>query len=206
MSRTRLEELYPNAAVRFALTEYAERCFVNELADHGWSPGVWLFAYADDLTVRAVSWREPGNLFLSFRFSILLYKFRAEYHAMAGRKPKESRAQRAKWVGFLDYRLNEDQLSGLDEWSPPLAEVWEKVDALLSNNYRVTLSYNANFKVASCTIMDDDPARPSGGYGVSSSDVDGAGALKAALYKHFVVLEGSWATLLDQPLTPGRRG
>jgi len=203
---TRFTELFPRIAAKFGDTPAAVVRFDAELADHGWSLSSYAYAYADDLIVRAVSWRTDSNLFLSYTFSILLYKFRAEYAAMSGRKPKETRAARAKWVGFLDYRLSEEEIDGLDAWSPPVAEIWEGVDKLIEDGYRLALSYNAQFKVATCTIMDDDSNRKAGGYGLSSSDTDGAGALKAALYKHFIVLEGKWDRLLDAPLTTGRRG
>jgi len=203
---SRLVELFPRTAEKFDNSLSALTRLEAEWLEHGWSASVYVFAYADDLSVRAASWRDDGNLFLSYRFSVLLYKFRAEYAAMAGRKPKESRAVRAKWIGFLDYRLTEDELSGLDEWTPTTAEIWERVDALIEGGYRLALSYNGQFKVATCTIMDDDSARKGGGYGLSSSDADGAMALKAALYKHFEVLRGSWDSLLDAPLTTGRRG
>lgn len=203
---SRLAELYPRTSVKFDVSHEADFRLVQEWLDHNWIAGTYLFGYAEDLLVRAASWTVDSNLFLSYRFSILLYKFRAEYAAMAGRKPKETRAARAKWVGFLDYRLSEDEIAGLDEWAPAVAEIWEKVDKLIEDGYRLALSFNAQFKVATCTIMDDDANRKAGGYGLSSSDTDGAGALKAALYKHYIVLEGKWDRLLEAPLAPGRRG
>lgn len=203
---TRFSELFPRVADCFGDTPSAVCQFELGLAEHGWFLSPYAYGYADDLIVRAASWRQATNLFLSYSFSILLYKFRVEYATMAGRKPREARAVRAKWVGFLDYRLTDDELAGLDDWKPTTAEVWERVDALIEGGYRLALSYNAQFKVATCTIMDDDGARKGGGYGLSSSDADGAMALKAALYKHFEVLGGSWDSLLDAPLSPGRRG
>lgn len=199
-------ELFPRSAVKFDCSPRGEAVFTFWCHEHGWSPGGHLFLLADDLCRLAASWRENYDFFSSPKVALTLYRFREEFHSMANRKVRDSRVQRATWQGFLDYRLSEAQLDGLDEWSPPLADVWEKVDALLLGNYRVTLSYNAQFKTATCTILDDDPTRKTGGYGLASSDSSGDLALKAALYKHFVVLEGSWERLLDQPLTPGRRG
>jgi len=114
--------------------------------------------------------------------------------------------KRAKWQGFLDYRLTEDELVELDEWKPKPAEIWESVDALMNGNYRVTLSYNPNTKTATATITDDEPTRKSGGWALASSDGDCALAVKAAVFKHFHVLQGSWENLLDLPNTAGRRG
>lgn len=203
---TRFTALFPRTAAVFGERDVDLVLFEADLLDHGWQASPYLFGYADDLTVRAASWRTDTSLFSSYGFSILLYKFRAEYATMSGRKPRESRAVRAKWIGFLDYRLTEDELDGLDDWKPTTAEIWERVDSLIENGYRLALSYNAQFKVSTCTIMDDEASRKSGGYGLSSSDSDGALALKAALYKHFEVLKSSWDTLMDAPLTPGRRG
>lgn len=203
---SRLGELFPRTAAKFGDTPRAVAQFEAELSDHGWQASAYLFWYADDLTVRAASWRIADNLFLSYRFSVLLYKFRGEYCNMAGRKPVEAKASRAKWVGFLDYRLTDDELVGLDEWQPQTADIWARVDALMADGYRLALSYNDSLKVATCTIMDDNPARKSGGYGLSSSDADGAMALKAAMFKHWEILGGSWERLLDAPLTRGRRG
>lgn len=203
---SRLMELFPRTADRFGESAEDFALYTLALAEHGWQASSYLFWHADDLTVRAVSWRDAGNLFSSYRFSILLWKFREECAVMAGRKPKESRAVRAKWVGFLDYRLSDDELMDLDSWKPTTAEIWECVDTLIEGGYRVALSYNATLKVASCTLMDDDAERRSGGYGLSSSDTDGAAALKAAVFKHFHVLSGDWAQLVDAPLTRGARG
>ena len=125
---------------------------------------------------------------------------------MAGKRVKDSTPKRATWIGFLDFRLSEAQIDELNDWQPSVAEVWEKVDALLLGGYKITLSYNPKFHTSSVTLIDEDGSRKSGGYGLSSSHTDGALALKTALFKHFVVLEGTWETLLDAPLTPGRIG
>jgi len=206
LTLSRLNELFPRTAAKFGDTPLAIAQFEADLADHGWQASAYLFWHADDLMCRAASWRDSGNLFLSYRFSVLFYKFRVEYCSMAGRKPVEAKASRAKWVGFLDYRLSDDELMALDEWQPAVADIWARVDALITNGYRLALSYNKEFSVSTCTIMDDDASRKSGGYGLSSSDADGAMALKAALYKHWEILGGTWDSLLDAPLTRGRRG
>lgn len=125
---------------------------------------------------------------------------------MAGRRAADTSVKKAKWSGFLDFRLSDDQLADLDDWQPSVAEIWEKVDSVLHDGYKVTLSYNAKYHTATATLIDESLSRRSGGYGLSSSDSDGALALKAAMFKHFVVLQGTWESLLDQPLVAGRRG
>lgn len=206
MPKRFFSELYPVTAAHFGCDVPALVAWENELSLHGWTVPSQLWSYADALMSLTASWRERDNLFHSSRFVLLLSTFVWEYHKMTKRQTRDSRVQRADWKGFLDYRLSETELAQLDEWAPPLGEVWEMVDKLLTDNYRVTLSYNKQFGVASCTILDDDPGRRTGGYGLASSDADGAMALKAALHKHFNVLGGTWDKLLDEPLTKGRRG
>lgn len=203
---SRFVDLFPSSSAKFA---WDLRDLANVDAEwllHGWEPDGRVHLHADDLLVRCASWRQDYSLFSAYSFLQLLWKFREEYHSMSGRKAKEVSYKRATWVGFLDFRLSEDELLALDDWQPTAAEIWESVDTLIESNYRLTLSYNERLKLASVTLIDDNPERRSGGYGLSSSDRDGALALKAAVFKHFHVLQGSWERLIDQPLTRGQRG
>lgn len=203
---SRFAGMFPHVASRFGLTAEQDGLWERELMFRGWRVSGQLLAGADDLLVRASSWRVDQNLFSGYRFNVLLWKWRAEYANMAGRSPRESAKKKPIWKGFLDYRLTAEELEALDEWQPTAGEIWEAVHTLLEAEYRLTLSYNAALKTASVTLIDDNSDRPSAGYGLASSDGDGASALKAAVYKHFTVLQGSWARLLDEPLTRGRRG
>ncbi len=162
---------------------------------------------ADDLLKRLYSWYGSDNLFASPRFLLLVSQFREISATMAGNKASDKKTTtKAKWVGFLDYRLSDEQLQELDEWSPNAIEVFEAVDGILLAGFRLTLSYNQNTKLATCTIIDDDAKRKSGGYGLSTADANCAAALKAAVYKHSLVLQGNWDELLDKPSQGGRRG
>lgn len=105
---------------------------------------------------------------------------------------------KATWVGFVDRRMDDDELAGLDNWKPKPTEAWELVDRLVSEGYRLTISYNKNTGLASCTIIDDNAKRKSGGYALASSDDDCALALKMALFKHFTILLGNWEGLLTE--------
>jgi len=118
---------------------------------------------------------------------------------MAGRKrnPERNQSERAEWKGFLDLRLNDEQLAALDASKPKPSELFTAVDSIISAGYRFLLSYNNRTKLVSVTLVDDDPDRKTGGYALSSSDEDAAGALKMAVYKHMVLLESDWSRLLD---------
>jgi len=118
---------------------------------------------------------------------------------MAGktRKPAGKERERNEWMGFLDCRLSEEQLDMLDQQKPKPAEIWAAVDEMIVDEYRFTLSYNKNLKLASVTVIDDSRTRKTAGYALSSADSDGALALKMAVYKHYVVLEKNWEPLLS---------
>lgn len=197
---------YPITARQFDTSAAGFAAWCDACADHGWSPSEDIFSLADSLMMLVVSWYQDFSIFHSPKFNYRLIRIQQEYAKMARRPNKNMPPARAKFQGFLDYRLTEDQLIELDQWEPTPAEIWEQVDMLLTEKYRVALSYNANTKTATATIMDDDPARKAGGWSLASSDANGAAALKAALYKHFHVLAADWEVLLDLPNAGGRRG
>ena len=162
---------------------------------------------ADDLLERTLSWYEGHSLFDNARFLSKLSLFREEIKTMTGNKRADQKpVKRPSWQGFLDFRLNDEQLQELDEWQPSAMEVFESVDRIMLDGYRLTLSYNAQTKLSTCTIIDDNKARPSAGFALSTSDVNSGAALKAAVYKHLLVLQGKWDELLDKPSVGGRRG
>lgn len=184
----------------------SERFLLSKYGDGAQVIGGYLLV-ADDLFKRLLSWYEATNLFASPRFLSKLYLFREFSKTMAGNKSNDKKSSvRASWKGFLDFRLSDDQLSELDGWQPSILELMESVDGIMFDGYRFTLSYNKQTKLATCTLIDDVKERVSGGYGLSTSDSTAALALKAAVYKHALVLERSWASLVGTPSQGGRRG
>lgn len=184
----------------------SERFLLSKYGDGAQVIGGYLLV-ADDLFKRLLSWYEATNLFASPRFLSKLYLFREFSKTMAGNKSNDKKSSvRASWKGFLDFRLSDDQLSELDGWQPSALELMESVDGIMFDGYRFTLSYNKQTKLATCTLIDDVKERVSGGYGLSTSDSTAALALKAAVYKHALVLERSWASLVGTPSQGGRRG
>lgn len=203
---TLFSDKYPKSARGFGVSLAGYEAWESACADHNWLPAdTRVYGVADSLMLYAASWYNAGDLFSSARFFPVWYKLRQEFATMARRKVEDQREKRATWQGFLDFKLDNEQLEEMDGWEPTPAEMWELVDRLMNDGYRLTLSYSVKLKTATCTVMDDDPKRKSGGWGLSSGDADGAHALKAALYKHFLVLEGTWDSLLDAAPSVGRR-
>lgn len=170
----------------------------------------WNGAYlllSDDLLKRVSSWYEATNIFSNPPFSLKLSDFRRIASAMANNQRKDKKtAKRAAWKGFLDFRLDDDQLQELDEWQPNAAEIFDCVDGIMLAGFRLTLSYNSLTKLSNCTIIDDRSDQLSGGFALSTADTSCALALKAAVFKHSLVLQGDWSSLLDKPSQGGRRG
>jgi len=201
------DQYFPSKRFAFSVTAFSgERFLLAKHGELGASVGGYLLV-ADDLLKRSLSWYEPRDLFSQASFLSKLALFREYAKAMANNSARDKKSdKRATWKGFLDFRLAEDQLIELDEWSPSAVELYEYVDATMLDGYRITLSYNKQTKLATCTLIDDLKDRVSGGYGLSTADSSAALALKAAMYKHCLVLERSWASLVGTPSQGGRRG
>lgn len=201
------DKLFPSTALLFDTSLTATALWKGR--QRNWDVDrAWHIALsADILLIRAASYRETFDLFTRPKFWAELYLLSQLSEGENGMATKGQRKQedRAAWKGFLECRLTEEQLVGLDEWRPKPAEVFLTVDEMMADDYRLTLSYNKRTKLASCTLIDDSPSRKSGGWAISTADENGAAALKGAVYKHRIVLEGSWLSLLDTP-PKSRRG
>jgi len=199
--------LFPRAASGFT-TDLDAATLWNEQTDPTRYDGLWHAALcADVLLIRAASYRESFDLFARPKFWTDLYLFSQLTEGTNGMAKRGQRDQndRATWKGFLDFRLTDEQLDACDDWKPKPTDVFLEVDKMLGTDFRLTLSYNKRTKLASCTIIDDDPSRKSAGYALSSSDENGAAALKLAVFKHTKILNGDWSSLLDTP-PKSRRG
>jgi len=201
------DELFPRTAYHFDVsalssTEWQDAMEGEEL-EHRWTIAV----LSDELLRSCASFHGEGDLFASSRFLSKLSIVKGEL-AMTERRKKTQPikdSDKAEWKGFLDYRLTDEQLSALDEWKPKPAEVWAEVDAAIAAGFRFTLSYNVKTHLASCTMICDDSDQKYGGYALSSSDEDGALALKMAIFKH-TGLERDWTALMDKAPARGKRG
>jgi len=201
------DELFPRTAYHFdvsALSSTAWRDAIDsEELEHRWSIAV----LSDELLRNCASFHGEGDLFSSSRFLSKLSIVKGELAVTERRKKTQpiKDSDKAEWKGFLDYRLSDEQLAALDEWKPKPAEVWAEVDAAIASGFRFTLSYNAKTHLASCTMICDDNGQKYGGYALSSSDEDGALALKMAIFKH-TGLERDWTALMDKSPVRGKRG
>lgn len=201
------ERLFPGTALNFDVRLSAATLGIGAEGNAN-DERIWLAALsADVLLIRAASYRETFDLFSRPKFWTELFLFSQLSGGETGMAAKGQRKQedRAAWKGFLDFRLSDGQLEELDAWKPKPTEIFTIIDQMLADDFRLTLSYNKRTKLSSCTIIDDSPARKSGGFALSTQDDNGAAALKAAVYKHYTVLQGDWLPLLDTS-SKSRRG
>ena len=202
--------LFPRSSKRFSSFDLDARSWREGFRGEEFSGDdvQWTLAlYADDLMRRLASFHGTGDVFLSYKFYGKLRLFREERAMATKTKVKDGikQSDKAVWVGFLDYRLSESELEELDAWKPKPSDVWLNVDGAVQTGYRFTLSWNARTHLASCTMIDDDGNRKTGGYALSSSDEDGAAALKMMIFKH-LKLQGDWSPLLSVEPSKGKRG
>lgn len=200
------DELFPASSRRFDVSAVHSRTWAD--GDQTSRARLWyLDLEADRWLAYAASYRDFTDMFRRLKFVYAFEHMRTELSIVASRKKNDQISQddRAEWKGFLDRRLTDDELSALDEWEPTPVQIWDYVDQLFSAGYRLTLSYNKKTHLSSCTIIDDHPGRETGGYALSSSDDDGSLALKMAIFKHFVLLEGTWDGIMGSS-PKGRRG
>lgn len=201
------DELFPTTSRRFDVgAPPANAWGMAETDERMMMWTCWLFS--DDLMRLAASFRTPDtDLFSRPKFWGKFEALRVEMANKRGTPKRDMVRQddRPEWQGFIEYRLTDAELAELDEWKPKPLDVLAAVDQMLNTGYRLTLSYNARTHLASCTVIDDDSSRKSGGFGMSSADVDGAAVLKMAVYKH-QKLQGDWTALMGDDRPKGRRG
>lgn len=200
-------QLFPSTAREFWAAPPTASEYLAAIKDNRSSRIMHVWLLADDLLAKCASYREQENLFARIQFANKRNLLSEEIGIVAKKQEQTTQSNngRAEWKGFLDFRLDSDQLERLDAWHPKPAEIWAMVEHTIQQGYRLTLSYNKHTKMATCTIIDDDAKSPTGGYALSSGDTDGALALKMAVFKQHVLLDNEWNGLLGSA-PPQRRG
>jgi len=186
------DELFPRSATHFVTRE--DRKKEKQLNVWEWQK----YMEADVLTLFAASHRQHEDLFQRTRFILRLGTYREITNHMAGRKTETRKDDNTpEWKGFLDRKLSDTELDELDGWKPKPSDIWDSVDALITSGFRLTLSYNSKTKLASVTLIDNREKSATAGFALSAADGDGALALKAMIFKHFVILKEDWNSISD---------
>lgn len=198
---------FPSTSKSFTTSAPTAREFQDALKRGKGSRLMSCWMLADDLMTKTASHREATDMFAQYYFSVRRNLLNMELGLVAKKQEQvqNSGNNRPEWKGFLDFRLDANQLAELDDWKPKPVDIWIAVDSCIQAGYRFTLSYNKGTKIATCTIIDDEATRKTAGYALASGDTDGASALKMAIYKQVILLDNNWQSLVDSPPV-ARRG
>lgn len=207
------ETMFPKSRPKFGINAIAVDRWIAEMEEGNQVVAGGYILLSDDLLKRCFGWYEHRNIFQNPSFSILYSRFREANAAMAKRGfSRTPQIEKAAFNGFIEYRLSDEQLEALDMWEITAMDMFSYCDNLTTKGIKLSLSYNPNTKLATCSLMDErkklenGDANPAAGRMLSTSDTTCALALKAAVYKHFHALEENWAPLIAAPSQGGRRG
>lgn len=154
------------------------------------------------LSARLAKWSVPHNFFDNRntieQLARLSNIIEGEILKMA-RTPKKTEYSRPEWKGFLDYTLNEQELEAADAWKLTPAQMWEGINTLTAEGYRLTLSYSKQLAAYTATLQAGVEQGSASGWALSARDTKAEGALKLLLWKHYVGLDGDWKGITDAP-------
>lgn len=154
------------------------------------------------LSARLDRWSVPYNFFDNRatieQLARLSNIIEGEILKMA-RTPKKTEYSRPEWKGFLDYTLNEQELEAADAWKLTPAQMWEGINTLTAEGYRLTVSYSKQLTAYTATLQAGSEQGSASGWALSARDVKAEGALKLLLWKHFIGMDGDWKGLTDAP-------
>lgn len=122
--------------------------------------------------------------------------------ARGTKKPATTAAVRNQWTEFVDIPLTEDDFEQIGKAFPDIETTDEAIADLLSQGYRVSLSYNSNNDafIASVTCKNEDDEN----HGKTFNAFAGSWveALQCALYKHYVKARKNWGGGSEKPVRP----
>lgn len=153
------------------------------------------------------SYSSPDNFMEKRKTSQTLTRFYVAYERVfMPKKPTANRTnERPEWKGFLERRLTDAELEAFDNEVTTDEDILAATVEITYAGYDVKLSYSERLTAYTCTLVDQDANRKTAGYALSAQDTTGREALRMALYKHFVILEQNWSSLLGGSPTV-RRG
>jgi len=103
--------------------------------------------------------------------------------------------QTMEWGGYLNVRLNQEQLKNLEVWRKELGDdVWELFLELLKNGMKFSLVYDPDIDTYTCSLI-NSPRCTCGVnslYVLSGFAPSWYEAVAVVIYKHYQILGGTW--------------
>lgn len=121
-------------------------------------------------------------------------------------KSKYSREKKATWKGVLTCELTERQLDEMDEMPTPVTDILISVDRLITDGYKLSVSYSKFHSSAQASLTDENTTRTTGGWTINATGENALDALKILLWKHYKVLGEDWSILLADNKPKTKRG
>lgn len=125
--------------------------------------------------------------------------------AMARGKSKEKSTalpSKAKWVGFVNIRVGEDDEQAINEFCSDSDFVFDSMVGILEHGHKVTFTYDNRNDATICSITGELDSSPNAGYTLTTFAATWYQALQVAVYKHLVLAKGKWSTVATEPERP----
>ena len=107
-----------------------------------------------------------------------------------------------QWTQFVDIPLAGASWADIQEAFPDLDSCHDALAELIVDGYRVSFAYNPQSNAITCSVTCKAAGNPNEGKTFTSFAASWASALEIALYKHYVIAEGSWGSREDGADTP----
>jgi hypothetical protein len=116
-----------------------------------------------------------------------------KYPKGGGAQPRGAKAERWNDAQFVQLELTDEQAKQLKATQVSADEIFAQMEKMIDDGYKFTIKYDAYGDCAGvwCQAATDECANS--GYILTGRGSSALKALKQLLYKHFVLLEGSWA-------------
>lgn len=118
---------------------------------------------------------------------------------MMGRFKVAKNKERVQIVGWVNYRLTDEDKERLQEEPLSIELVVNEYMAYAYRGYRLSVSFDDYSKAMQASLVCVNPDEADCGYGISSRHPDLDTALRSLLYKTYVIGDGNWSTYSSPP-------
>jgi len=112
---------------------------------------------------------------------------------------KQKGGKRPSWQKtFVDCNLSKEDKEAVKRTLENPDAVMERITQLFLDGYKVSMSYDATSDAFGCYVTMPDEGHPAHGSCLTARGPSLLGAFATLCYKHFVMLDGTWANPVDR--------
>jgi hypothetical protein len=105
----------------------------------------------------------------------------------------------AEWnATFVRCELDKETKDKVKSWDPKFEATLDAVDQMVTDGYKVSISYDKYHDCVGCFVTHPDPAHKNHGQCLTARGPNYLSALKVLVFKHFQILDGEWGAVVDQ--------